>query len=451
MNRAGLRTRVTVGFAAGALLLSTTMALVSYQITRSSLLEDRERNAVRAAYLEAAVIRTRLGTDRPDVGETLRSLDTGQTRRTVLRRNGIWYARNADAGITEAIPQALQDVVAGGRPAKQRVRAEGQPAVVVGVPLSRSTAFYHIDYLKELDHTLRVLGLVLTLVAIITAAAGAGLGWYATRYTLRPIRSVADAAREITNGDLTARLDAAAEPDLAQLTSSFNDMVDQLSRRIERDRRFAADVSHELRSPLQTLAAAASVLTRHRDDLDERTRTAAGLVADEVARFQQLVNDLLELARSDQPADRRAVDVSRLVRQVCRSRHLPESLLEPGGEREQPWVVDRRRIEQVLGNLLDNASAHGGGPSAVRLGRVDGRYYIEVDDEGPGVRADQQQVIFDRFVRGGTAGARGDGGGTGLGLAIVAQHAAAHGGHVEVRDRPGGGARFRVELPEVAG
>jgi two-component system, OmpR family, sensor histidine kinase MtrB len=291
---------------------------------------------------------------------------------------------------------------------------------------------------------------VLTLVAVATAGAGAVLGWHATRYVLRPLRSVADAAQEISAGDFSTRLDPAAEPDLARLTSSFNHMVDQLSQRMERDRRFAADVSHELRSPLQTLAAAASVLTRRRAHLDARTATAAGLVAEEVARFQSLVNDLLELARSDQPANRSTVDVAELARQVCRSRGLPADLIHVVGDIRVRWHIDRRRFEQMLGNLLDNATTHGGGPSALRLGCTADLCYVEVDDEGPGVSPEDKEVIFDRFVRGRSARARGGDDGTGLGLALVAQHASAHGGRVAVRDRPGGGARFRVEIPRGA-
>jgi len=114
------------------------------------------------------------------------------------------------------------------------------------------------------------------------------------------------------------------------------------------------------------------------------------------------------------------------------------------------WNVDRRRFEQVLTNLLDNADQHGGGAIAVRLGRVAATRYLEVDDEGPGVSPDERDVIFDRFVRGRSAGARGHGEGTGLGLALVAQHVHAHGGRIQVVDRPGGGARFRVELTEGA-
>jgi two-component system sensor histidine kinase MtrB len=446
MRRAGLRVRVIAGFAAGALALSATMALVSYQVTRQSLLNERERTAVRAAYDDAAVVRIGLGaTSRPDVAAVLRILDTGENRRALLQRQGEWYALKADRGSTGAIPVALQQQAAAGTAAVQRVRTEGHAGIVVAVPLAPGDVFYEIDSLEELEHTLGVLTVALTLVAIGTALLGALLGWYASRYVLRPLRRVADAAQEIAGGASKYRLDPVAEPDLARLTTSFNHMVDELSARLERDRRFAADVSHELRSPLQTLAAAASVLERRREHLDDRTATAAGLVSEEIAHFQQLVNDLLELSRGDRPATRASTDVAELARQMCRDRHVPAAIVAAHGDTR--WSVDRRRVGQLLGNLLDNARAYGGGPVAVRL-RLEGDVgRIDVDDEGPGVSPEDRPLIFDRFVRGRAAGARADSGGAGLGLALVAQHAAAHGGTAAVLDRPGGGARFRVDLP----
>ena len=448
MRRAGLRTRVVAGFAAGALALSASMAIVSYELTRSYLLAGRERATVRATAYDARIITASLAGDRPDVVAVLKSLDTGGNRRTLLRRDGRWYTRNADPGAADAVPAGLQRLVEQGGQGAQWVRVDGVPALVIGVSLSPTTALYEIDYLRELDQTLRTLAWVLGLVAAAVAAAGAGLGWYATRYVLRPLRSVADAAQGITDGDLSARLDPVAEPDLARLTASFNGMVDQLARRHERDRRFAADVSHELRSPLQTLSAAASVLHRRREHLDERTAIAAGLVVEEIERFQSLVDDLLELARSDQPARRGPVDPHDLARRVAEGQGLPAGLVEPpDGDDAPSWLVDRRRLEQILVNLLDNAVRHGGGPVAVRLTCVAGTGRVEVDDEGPGVRPADREVIFDRFVRGRSAGARADSGGAGLGLALVAQHAAAHGGTAAVLDRPGGGARFRVDLP----
>ncbi|MEU4244663.1 HAMP domain-containing sensor histidine kinase [Actinoplanes sp. NPDC026619] len=449
MRRAGLRARVIAGFAAGALALSATMAFVSYEIIRHSLLGERENTAVRAAYYDAAVMRAGIVTTAdPDLVALLRSLDTGESRRALLYRSGEWFARNADAGTTNAVPAGLQRQAQSGRAAVQRVRAGGTPTLVVAVPISADTVFYEVDSLAELDHTLRVLTIVLTAVAVSTALAGAALGRYASRYVLRPLVRVAQAAQDIATGASDARLDPAQEPDLGRLASSFNYMVDELSARLERDRRFAADVSHELRSPLQTLSTAATVLVRRRDQLDERTATAAGLIAEEIARFQQLVNDLLTLARSDQPAERAPVDVAGLARSACRERGLPESIVTAEGG--TTWCVDRRRVGQMLGNLIDNAAAYGGGATAVRLVLDSDVGSIEVYDEGPGVSPEDKTVIFNRFVRGRAAGTRRGSDGTGLGLALVAQHAAAHGGAATVLDRPGGGARFRIDLPGCA-
>jgi two-component system, OmpR family, sensor histidine kinase MtrB len=443
MRQPGLRAKVTAGFALGALIISSATGLISYEMTRRTLLASRERSAVRAAYFDATVVQSGLSSGAP--GDVLRALDTGGSRRAALRRDGLWFLRGAD-DVTPVIPADLERLVSSGQPGTQRVRTDSGPAVVIGVPLPDDTQFYVVDSLSELNNTLRVLALVLTLVAGGTAVAGAALGAYTTRRALRPLASVAEAARHITAGDLTARLDPTTEPDLENLTISFNQMVDQLSLRLDRDRRFAADVSHELRSPLQTLAAAASVLNRRRDRLDERTAQAAGLITDEVARFQALVTDLLELARGDQAPDLAPTAIGDLVRQIARAHELPADAVTTSGP--ETWVVDRRRFEQMIANLLDNADRHGGGAVAVRLGCDGDVHFVEVDDEGPGVAPRDRMAIFDRFVRGRTASARGDSDGTGLGLALVARHAAAHGGTVFVTDRPGGGARFRIELPD---
>ena len=442
MRRAGLRTRVSAAFAVGALALSAGVTFVSYELISNTLFRERERAAVRATYFDATVINSGLTGGDPDVGELLQSLDIGADRYVLLHREGRWYSRSADPVAGNAVPEKLQEMAATGQAGAQRIRRDRQLALVVAVPVQGSAVFYEIVALSELQRTLQLLALVLTAVAIMVAAGGAAVGWYVTRHALRPLAAVAEAAGGIAAGDLDTRLDPDAEPELARLTASFNHMADELSRRQKRDRRFAADVSHELRSPLQTLAAAVSVLNRRRDTLDERSAAAIGLIADEVARFQALVDDLLELARSDKPVQREPTDMGELAARVLRSRGLPDELLtvEPGGPGE--WEIDRRRVEQALGNLLDNAVRYGGGPVTVRVG--DG--FLEVDDAGPGVPDEFRSTIFDRFVRGPAANSRGGGDGTGLGLAIVAEHAAAHGGRVLLLDRPTGGARFRLEI-----
>ncbi|MBW3639598.1 MAG: HAMP domain-containing histidine kinase [Actinobacteria bacterium] len=451
MRARGLRARITAVFALGALALSVALAGATYELTRQSLLDERERAAVRAAYFDAALIRQGLGGDDPDLAEVLRSLDTGETRRPLIRRDGQWFARTADDGLTEAVPQRLQRLVEQGTPAVQRVSLRAEPALVVGVPLQEGASYYELTELTELRSTLTVLATVLGLVALVTTLAGAGVGWWASRRVLRPLGDVASAAGIIASGDFTARVGRDRDPDLDKLAVAFNQMVDEVSARSEADRRFAADVSHELRSPLQTLSAATSVLDRRREQLDDRSAAAVALLTDEVARFESLVTDLLELARSDRAAERRPTDVVALTRAVLESRRLAPAVLSVSGpavgEPAAMLDIDPRRYEQLLVNLIDNAAKHGGGAVRIGLSVEGGALTLEVDDEGPGVPVEERELVFDRFARGRTASARGGSEGTGLGLALVLQHVQAHRGTVLVTDRPGGGARFRVTLP----
>ena len=441
----GLRARITSVFALGALVLSASLAGASYQLVRSALLEERSRTAVRAAVFDAVLVQQGLGGRAPDLDLLLRNIDTGVTRRPLVRSDGRWFARSADVGLTESVPTALQELVTSGTPAVQRVQVRGAPALVVGEPLTGGSSYYEVTDLRELRRTLVLLATVLGLVALATTLAGAAVGWGASRRVLRPLGDVAQAAGSIASGDFTARVARDTDRDLDALAVAFNAMVDEVSARSEADRRFAADVSHELRSPLQTLSAATSVLDRRREQLDPRSAAAVDLLTAEVARFEQLVTDLLELAKADREADRRPVDVAALVRSLAVARGVPPDAVETTGA--SVLDVDPRRFEQVLVNLLDNAARHGGGAVRVGLDISDDTLVLEVDDEGPGVPVDERQLVFDRFARGRAASARGGSDGTGLGLALVAQHVLSHRGTVEVLDRPGGGARFRVVLP----
>ncbi len=440
----GLRARITSAFALGALLLSSLLSLSTYSLTRSSLLIERERAAVRAAYGDASLLTTSLDVPNPDVGATLQSLNAGELRSPLLRRGGQWFASTADNGLTEAIPTSLQDLVASGSPGVQRVDVRGAPALVVGVQLPGGAAFYEVTDLSELNRTLTVLTTVLSLVSLFITLAAVAVGRAVSRRALRPLTQVAEAAGSIASGDFTARVARDRDPDLDALALAFNAMVDEVSARSEADRRFAADVSHELRSPLQTLTAVTSVLDRRRDGLDERTGAAVDLLTEEISRFESLVTDLLELARTDRPAERRPTDVVALTRAVVSARSTAE--LEVDGA-DDVLDIDPRRYEQLLVNLVENAARHGGG--AVRVGLTLGpdRLLLEVDDAGPGVPEDERMLVFDRFARGRASSARGGSEGTGLGLALVAQHVLAHRGSVAILDRPGGGARFRVILP----
>ncbi|WP_338019453.1 sensor histidine kinase [Saccharothrix deserti] len=222
-----------------------------------------------------------------------------------------------------------------------------------------------------------------------------------------------------------------------------------------KDARFAGDVSHELRSPLTTMVNAAEVLNRRRAEVPGTAGKALELLTSEVDRFARMVVDLLEISRDQQVDDAppEPIDLVALVRNVVSARPGPSVPVEAAAS---PQVLgDRRRLDRVVSNLLDNAERHAGGAARVavlaRTGSAgEGLARLEVDDAGPGVPADLRDRIFDRFDRGARAGSRGADTGSGLGLALVAQHVQRHRGAAWVEERPGGGARFVVEIPEAA-
>jgi signal transduction histidine kinase len=228
-------------------------------------------------------------------------------------------------------------------------------------------------------------------------------------------------------------------------------MARSLEDRIERDARFASEVSHELRSPLMTLNASVEVLNNNRDSMTERNQTALDLLTDDVTRFTALVEDLLEISRYDVgTASLRAepIDLVEFVRQSVH--HSPDDVVIDVGALDHLVVAgDKRRLAQVVANLVDNAAKYGAGEIRVAVGQEDDFAIIAVEDEGPGVPEAERGVIFDRFSRGSAGGRRGHGTGSGLGLALVAEHVGLHGGDVWVDDRLDGseGARFTVRIP----
>lgn len=296
----------------------------------------------------------------------------------------------------------------------------------------------------------------LILATVITVLVGLILGIVSSERVVRPLAGAADAARAIADGRLDTRLEPTDDPDLNALTESFNDMVARLQERVERDARFASDVSHELRSPLMTLAASVEVMVSRRDELPERGQAALDLLVADVARFSGLVEDLLEISRYDAGAVRLTRDelrVGEFVEQAVRASTLPRSAIHVDTRCANATISgDRRRLARVVANLIDNARTHGDGTASVHVSPADdsaAHVWIIVEDSGEGVPTDDAERIFERFSRGVGASKRGSSEGAGLGLALVREHVRLHGGRVwvELRRDAQPGARFVVELP----
>jgi signal transduction histidine kinase len=452
-GRLGLRARITLAFAVGALLLSALLSATTWALTRENLLNQREDAASTIVYQNARIVRSTVTDDAESNQQVLSSLSTPFGSRPVLYRNE-GYTSVTPAFGQDALPAELRSVVLDGQPARMRYEYRGEMQMAVGVPLPAvESAYFEIISLDDLESTLEALGVSLIGASLLTSLAGASLGWWASRRALRPLAGVSSAALSLAAGRLDTRLEANADPDLAPISESFNQMAQSLQDRIERDARFASDVSHELRSPLMTLAASIEVLENQRADLTDRARTALDLMVLDIDRFRQLVEDLLEISRFDAGVVRLELEEVHLAELVMQAvTHSSEHDVPVQLDAELAGVVvraDKRRIVRVIANLLDNASKYGGGATGVALKRVDGGVQIAVQDRGPGVPLEDRERIFERFSRGISAGRRGSSDGVGLGLALVAEHVNLHGGRIWVEDRPDGeeGACFVVQLP----
>jgi len=455
-RRLGLRGRAMVAFALGGLVVSAVLTNATYLIARGYLVDQREASALRQAFADASFVRDGLLTAGSTPGEVIGDISPRAGSRVLVHVGGEWYSSDlADTG-TE-LPTSLVDRVQAGSPAQVWVSASGQPMVATGTPLPAVNAeFYELSTAEELDRTLDVLRVVLLAVGAVTAAGAAVLGRYVARRVLQPLDEVAAAAAAIAAGRMDTRLSTTEDPDLVAIVASFNTMVDALSARIERETRFTADVSHELRSPLTTLVTGVELLGARRDQLPERSQQALDLVSRELDRFQRTLEDLLELARLDaDPGTGQDSlvhsDIVTLVRQVMtESGRDPELLTVDVGTSTPPpgpmlVNVDRRQIERALSNLLENAERHGQGIIDVQITRDSDSVYLTVDDAGPGVAPEERERIFARFAR--APNSRGSIRGTGLGLSLVTETAQRHHGSVWCTQNTQGGARFVLRLP----
>jgi two-component system sensor histidine kinase MtrB len=302
-----------------------------------------------------------------------------------------------------------------------------------------------------------------TALAFVLAASGlllatiTGLAFAASRRVLGPVRRLARAARQMSGGDLSVRVEPAGRDELAQLVTTFNTMASALQDKVgelevmeARARRFAGDVSHELRTPLTAMTAVADILGDDTAASVDGT-AAARLVAQEIRHLNRLVEDLIEISRFDAGSAQliaEDTDVAAAVQECLRARNWADACPEvPAGLTVR---LDRRRFDVIVANLVGNALRHGAPPVTVRAsiqaGRAGGsELVLEVRDHGPGLPAGAIGHVFDRFYKADSARARSEG--SGLGLAIAQENARLHGGGIDAANDPGGGAVFTVRLP----
>jgi signal transduction histidine kinase len=404
MSRLPIRVRMTAAFALATLLVLAAAGAFAFVRLRADLDESIDEQL--RARAEAVAARGPVRASEPEE----------QFERVVA-------AADAPAGSFERIAPGIEGT------ARVLVVHDGARAIVVG----RS--------LEDRDETLGALTTSLLIGAPLAVALASLLGYALAGAGLVPVEAMRRRAAAISAARGDERLPLpAAHDEIRRLGETLNAMLERLQRSFESERRFVADASHELRTPVAVIRTELERALR-RGDLTRPVREAVGAAADEAERLGQLAEDLLVLARAADdrlPVRREPVDVGALLRDAAErfgaraARHgRPLAVDAPDG-----LVVeaDPLRLRQAIGNLTDNALRHGRGAITLAARRSRGRLEIEVRDEGAGFDA----PLFERFARG--EGAR-SGEGTGLGLAIVRAIAEAHGGSADVD-----GATVRIKF-----
>jgi two-component system sensor histidine kinase MtrB len=330
------------------------------------------------------------------------------------------------------------------------------------IPGAGQFQLYYLGDLSEQQDTLNFVQRSMLVAALVLVVLVGAVAWIVTRLVVTPVRTGAEVARLIADGDLDERMPVHGNDEIAVLGESFNDMADTLQHQIQQmerlsvlQRQFVSDVSHELRTPLTTIRAAADLIYDSRDELDPVTARSAELLNSQAERFDSLLSDLLEISRYDAGAAAlvaKPVDIGAIVTSVIETvsmvaEQMSTEIVVHAPSSPVMAEVDRVRITRIIRNLVVNAVEHGeGNPIDIYVASNAEAAAVSVRDHGVGMNEEQVEHVFDRFWRADPARKRTLGG-SGLGLAISLEDAHLHSGWLQVWGKPGEGSCFRLTVP----
>ena len=283
-------------------------------------------------------------------------------------------------------------------------------------------------------------------VMLLMLMIAAVLAWFISGRILQPLSSMAETARSISEANLSKRIAVTGQGELAQVATTFNEMMDRLQTSFLSQQNFINDASHELRTPITIIQGHLDLMS---DDPQEQ-REVLGIVNDELNRMNRFVNDLLTLAKAGRPdfMQPELIELESFTEELYhKARIIAQCQCKLDAVATGNVSLDRQRLTQAVLNLVENANQHTPQTGTIAIGSSKSRKNIRfwVRDTGKGISAADQKRIFERFARGSAAQRRSEG--AGLGLSIVRAIAAAAGGRVEVKSKQGEGSTFTLILP----
>jgi two-component system sensor histidine kinase MtrB len=453
----GVRARLTATIVFLVVLTAIVLGVAAYVFVDARLHQQTLDDARDQARFDLSVL-TPSRLSNPPTDEQLqdfaRAFQGRQLETVVVPDGGDPYVSTAPLdGVIDQIPTTVRQFVDQGQIAYAWQSVGGRPTLIIGGRSGGTgPAIYFFRNVTPIEQAVDQLRLALIVGAAIVAMVAVVAARVVARGVLAPVDEAGRAAERIERGDLSARVPVTSTDEFGQWADRFNRMADSLEDTIVRleaaqtqNRRFVADVAHELRTPVAALVAEASLLGPNLGALPPEARRTGELVVHDIGRLRVLVEDLMELSRFDAAGEEvrlQPIDLGRLVRDVSAAR-LRDAVLELPDDRVV-IETDPRRLERIVGNLLDNAREHAPGALVVvRLQKTADEVRIAVLDRGPGVPPDRLGRIFERFYMADPSRR----GGSGLGLAIAAEHAALLGGRLRARNRDGGGLEIELRLP----
>lgn len=447
-----------------------TVALAALSLWAVAFFLDRELNAslVNVASIQAATV-----TDAPDGAmhfhEWELTPDEARSIQDLIRYAQVWSASGESLlrsqFLTRDLPldTAALRHAASGNLVWSETAFQGTPVRALYYPLERlgpSHAHHVLEVaapLRSRNRMVRRLAFLLLGIVLLVAFGTAAGGWWLGGRAVRPVHEITDQAEAISAGTLERRIHAYADTrEYMALVRVLNTMLGRLHSAFEAQRRFTADASHELRSPLTAIRGEVEVALR-RDRPAEEYRQVLQSTLEEVDRLSEMADDLLALTRADagvmEPRLRRldlAEATAHVVERLAHRAQAKQIAVRLDTDGDTTGLFDRDQVERLIWNLVDNAIKFttAGGHVDVAVTEGEGEVVLEVADSGPGIREADLERIFERFYRADLARSHADAtDGTGLGLSIVHAVAEAHGGTVGAANRPGGGAQFTVHFP----